>query len=197
MRTAMCPKGAIDGTTVRGYRDELLREMGDPADALERMLIDRRRLAHVMTMQLHASTALGLTPEDGAGIYAAAAARLMAELRRTILSVREYRTPPATPHITTIEQQNVAECQEVTYVTTTTDGQDASMICQEKNERDGRLASNAGDQTEEAAQGIGGRLGGVLDEIPGPRGGRSPEPAVAGAAHGRGAASAPQGGPEE
>jgi hypothetical protein len=54
MQTAIAPRGTIDGKTVRGYRDELLREMGDPADALERMLIEQAALAHVMVMQLHA-----------------------------------------------------------------------------------------------------------------------------------------------
>ena len=182
MQTAIAPAGSIDGTTARGYRDQLLQDMGDPTDALERMLIEQAALAHVMTMQLHASTAMAKTPE-GAGVYAAAAARLMAELRRTILAVREYRTPLTRPVVTKIEQQNVAHTQAVSYVGGTDDG--ASMACREKIEADGKQGSIPAETNDGNPDD---------DEIPGPRGRWSAQPAVAGTAHGRRTAAASRSG---
>ena len=154
---------------MKGYRDELLREMGNPTDPLERMLIEQLALAHVMTMQLHVNAALAKTP-DGTGIYTTAATRLMGEMRRMILAVREYRMPPLRPQVTRIEQQNVAEKQAVSYVAS---GDDRTMTCREEIHADGRQGSNDGD-----VAGVGQQA-----EIPGTRSRWTAEPAVAGSAH--------------
>ncbi len=169
MQAAMAPKGTIDGKTARGYRDELLREMGNPTDALERMLIEQAVLAHVVIMQLHATSALSESAE-AAGVYSAAAARLMAELRRTILAVREYRTPPTRPVVTRIEQQNVAHSQAVSYVAGKDDH--VTMSCREKTDADGKQVSDSPETDD-----------GEANEIPCSRSRWAQEPAAAGAAH--------------
>src|SRR5271155_5243226 len=53
MSVAISPKGQIDGPVARGYRDELLKEMGNPADPMERTLIEQVAVANLMVMQLH------------------------------------------------------------------------------------------------------------------------------------------------
>ena len=167
MSLAISPKGQIEGLVAKGYRDELLREMGDPTDPLERMLIEQAAVGNVMVMQLHALAAQSGNAVE-AGIFVAAAARLMAELRRMILAVREYRSPPSRPHITRIDQQNVADRQEVHYVADKRD-QSVSMECRDKNDPDSKLGGNRGisDDESEASQ------------ISGPCGRRTAEPATA------------------
>ena len=140
MSVAISPKAQIDGATARGYRDELLREMGSPSDALERMLIEQAAVGNVMVMQLHALAAQSGNAVE-AGIFVTAAARLMAELRRMILAVRQYRAPLSPSHITKIEQQNVADRQEVHYVAGQPDGT-VTMKCRDKNDPDSKLGSN-------------------------------------------------------
>jgi hypothetical protein len=116
-------------------------------------------------------TALEKTAE-GAGIYATAAARLMAELRRTILAVREYRTPPIRPLVTKIEQQNVAHTQAVSYAAS---ADAASMSYREENRHD----SKQGSKPAESADGE------QYDdlEVPGARRRWAAEPATSGTAH--------------
>jgi hypothetical protein len=178
MQMAIAPRGTVDSDTVRGYRDEMLREMGNPSDPLERMMIEQAAVAHVMVLQFHSFTALAKS-SIAAGVYANAAAKLMAELRKMILGVREYRSPMARPQVTKSEQQNVAERQEVHY--TAGAGGDVQMACREKLNPDSKLASN-GEEVTHANPGDG--------EIPGSRIRWDAEPAVAGAADGCGASTA-------
>ena len=172
MSLAISPKGQIEGLVAKGYRDELHREMGDPTDPLERMLIEQAAVGNVMVMQLHALAAQSGNAVE-AGIFVAAAARLMAELRRMILAVRQYRTPLSPPHVTRIEQQNVADRQEVHYVASNEDGS-VTMACRDKNEPDTKLGSNRGLSDDESDS----------KEIDSPCGRRTTEPATAGTALG-------------
>jgi hypothetical protein len=75
-------------------------------------------------------------------LYATAAARLLSELRRTVLAVRDYRTPPVRPQITKIEQQNVAHRQDVNYVAARDGTDKVPLECGKKSEPDSELASN-------------------------------------------------------
>jgi hypothetical protein len=49
-------------------------------------------------------------------IYNNAAANSLAEFRRMILALKEYRTSPVRRQVTKIEQQNISHQQEVRYV---------------------------------------------------------------------------------
>jgi hypothetical protein len=153
MQMAMTPKDSLDIHIVRGYRDELLREMGDPADPLERMMIEQAAVAHVVSLQLLSFVASCKTPAE-TNLYAASAARLMAELRRMILGVREYRSPLVRQQVTKIEQQNVAERQEVHYAAGVTG--DVQMACRDKNNPDTREASNGKEVGSENVSQIAG-----------------------------------------
>jgi len=93
----------------------------------------------------------------------------MAEQRRMILGYREYCSPLVRPQITRIEQQNVAERQEVRYVADAKG--DVQMCSRDKNNPDTKEASNGeevGNDSCRQVAGAGGRW--------------AKEPAVAGAA---------------
>ena len=175
LHTAMFPRGTkIDRSIVLDYRNELLHDAGDPKDPLERMLIEQAAAAHVMVFQLHAAAALADSPE-AAGIFSAAATKLMAELRRTVLGIRDYRTGPVRPVLTRIEQQNVAQTQEVCYVSRD-DGNDVTMLCREKSDGTSKVDGNS---TEDSDDSPGfGRLG----EIAGPQRRGSKKSVASGAA---------------
>jgi len=169
MQVVIGANAPLDKTAALGYRDELIRDMGSPKDPLERMLIEQVGIAHVMVMRLHGLCATADNAERTA-LYATAAGRLLAELRRTIVTLRDYRTPPAKPQVT-IQQQNIARRQEIAYVTNP-DEDRVSMTCRDKIEGDNKQASN---EEKHAADG---------HQIPSPGSRWSSEPLVAGAAHG-------------
>ena len=172
MKMAIAPKGMLNGASLAVYRDQILKEAGGPTDPLERMLIEQALLANVMIVKLHGESSIASTVA-GAEVYATAAVRLMAELRRTILAIREYRTPPARPIVTRIEQQNVAHSQSVSYAAGVTDGkQDVKMACRDKEDPDSKVGSNL--QEAHDAEG----------EIPSANSRWTEEPATAGAALG-------------
>ena len=97
----------IDGATFRTYRDAMVQE-GDSRDVLEQTLLEQVALAHMASFHLQAKAGMASTAE-GAGIYATAAAKLMGEIRRTIVAVKELRSPPPPPSvsITTTQQVNM------------------------------------------------------------------------------------------
>src|SRR5262249_40233525 len=76
------------------YLGDLMRESGSPADPLERMLLEQLVLAHHTIGQLHVRAGTSQTAE-AAGAYAGAAARLLAELRRTALAPAPSRAATA------------------------------------------------------------------------------------------------------
>jgi len=142
--------------------------MGNPTDPLERMLIEQAAFSHLMVLQLHVFTSAARS-DDGAGIYAAAAARLLGELRRTILAFKEYRSPPTRPQVTRIEQQNVAHSQEIKYQTVA-GGDQVTMVSREKEDPNSKLGSNSDDD------------GRKTDQIPSPRSRWAAQPPATGAA---------------
>lgn len=82
---------------VKGYRaflDRIFAEAGSPTDPVEVMLLEQLVLAHLRAAQLqaHAGMAEGL---EAVRLYNAAAARLLAEFRKTALALKSYRESPA------------------------------------------------------------------------------------------------------
>jgi len=104
MRLAAGPS-QIDGLTFRAYRDALVSE-AETQDVLEQMLLEQIALAHISTFYLQANTGMSKSPQ-AAGIYATAAAKLMAEVRRTIVALKELRTPRSPPTINVTASQQV------------------------------------------------------------------------------------------
>ncbi len=100
--------GQIDAGAYRAYIDGLLREAGNPTDPLERMMVEQLALAHHNIGRLHVKAASCRSVQE-ASAYNAAAARLMAEFRRSALALKTYRAPAGAPaHLTVVKQQNVA-----------------------------------------------------------------------------------------
>jgi hypothetical protein len=100
-------KGAVAPPAFKLYRDQLLRDSGQPTDAIEVMLIEQLMWAHHRIGDLHVQASTASSPETSE-IYSTAAAKLMAEFRKTSLALREYRSPVVAKQITVVKQQNVA-----------------------------------------------------------------------------------------
>jgi hypothetical protein len=100
----------IDQKAYRVYLDRLMRDAGNPSDPLERMIVEQLALCHHAIGRLHVKAAGSRSVQETTA-YTAAAARLMAEHRRSTLALQTYRTPaPVTSPgaLTLIRQQNVA-----------------------------------------------------------------------------------------
>ncbi len=79
------------------------------------------------------------TTTEAAALYNAAAARLMAEFRKTSLALREYRTPVLQKQITVVKQQNLAAGdQQIAYL----DGQAARPSGRAAKNHDTKLGNN-------------------------------------------------------
>ncbi|MCE9552873.1 MAG: hypothetical protein K8T91_05795 [Planctomycetes bacterium] len=98
------------------YMQGLLKEAGQPTDPIERMLVEQIALAHHNIGRLYLLAA-GAETLVQAATYNAAAVRLVAEFRRTALSLKKYREPPAAKHFTVVKQQNLAQNQQVALIT--------------------------------------------------------------------------------
>lgn len=94
MATALNLDRFFDANAYKIYLANVLRDLGEPADPLEQLLVEQACLLHFRAAQVHASAgqANGL---EATRLLNAAAARLVGELRRTVLSVKAYRS--ATP----------------------------------------------------------------------------------------------------
>jgi len=98
------------------YRDQLMRDAGNPADPIERMLIEQLALAYHSIARMHVKAAAAQTPDE-AEVYSGAAARLLGEFRRTALCYREFHAPLTSKKITLVAQQNLAAGdQQVAYI---------------------------------------------------------------------------------
>jgi hypothetical protein len=75
------------------YVTDLLQEAGNPSDPVERMLVEQLVLAHHKIGSLHAEAAGA--KGTAAALCNAAAARLMAEFRKSALALKTYRTSSA------------------------------------------------------------------------------------------------------
>src|SRR5262249_25958701 len=76
----------------RAFFDKVRRDAGSPTDPVEVMLLEQLVLAHLRAAQLQANAgqAEGL---EAIRLYNAAAARLLAEFRLTVLTLKAYREP--------------------------------------------------------------------------------------------------------
>jgi hypothetical protein len=85
----------FDSNADRIYLASVMRDLGDPKDPIERMLIEQLCMAHFRVAQLHgaAGQANGL---EATKLLNTIAARMLGELRRTALSLKAYR-PTAAP----------------------------------------------------------------------------------------------------
>jgi hypothetical protein len=106
------------GTTACiSYMTAMVEATGDPADPLERLLVEQLvQINHAVGRLLVKAAHVG-TPE-GSSLMHAAAARLLAEYRKGLLALKEYRSPAmaAGPQVTVVgnvQQQNVAGMQRV------------------------------------------------------------------------------------
>ncbi|VTT98779.1 unnamed protein product [Gemmataceae bacterium] len=95
MATSLALDKFFDANAYRVYLAGVMRDLGDPKDPIERMLIEQLCLAHFRVGQLHgaAGQANGL---EGTKLLNSVAARMLGEMRRTALSLKAYRTT-ATP----------------------------------------------------------------------------------------------------
>jgi hypothetical protein len=91
MATALNMDKFFDARAYRIYLANVMRDLGDPKDPIERMLIEQLCLAHFRVAQLHgaAGQANGL---EGTKLLNTVAARMLGEMRRTALSLKAYRT---------------------------------------------------------------------------------------------------------
>ena len=74
------------------YLGAFMCEAGDPADPVERILLEQLSLAHHRLAKLHVQADDAKSPESQK-ILNTAAARLLAEIRRMALAIRQYRQP--------------------------------------------------------------------------------------------------------
>jgi hypothetical protein len=89
------------------YRNKVIVQAGNPADPLERMLVEQIILAQQKIGDLHVRAAQAADAQ-AVGCYVTAAARLMAECRKSMLALKAYRTPSSPPQMTFVQQQNLA-----------------------------------------------------------------------------------------
>jgi hypothetical protein len=89
------PDGPIfDVHTFKVYLDDLLKRSGASSDPIEQMLVHQLAQAHFAIGRLHVRSS-GSRGTVEAVAYTAAAARLMAEFRRTSLALQAYRQAEA------------------------------------------------------------------------------------------------------
>ena len=95
MATALNLDAAFDAAAYKAYLAGVMRDLGDPPDPVERVLVEQLVLAHFRVAQLHAAAgnAAGL---EATRLLTAAASRLLGELRRTALGLKAYRTTAPT-----------------------------------------------------------------------------------------------------
>src|SRR5947209_1066733 len=82
----------VDNNSCCLYLDELLKQAGAPTDPVERMLLEQLTLAHHNIGRLHVKSSTSGSIQE-ASAYNGAAARLMAEFRRSSLALKAYREP--------------------------------------------------------------------------------------------------------
>lgn len=90
MAAACGLNGTFSPESFRGFVDQFLRDAGDPQDPIERVLVRQLVFADLRLSSLHAEAAEAKSAEV-AKIYTAAAARLLAEIRRVAITIRDYR----------------------------------------------------------------------------------------------------------
>lgn len=91
MATALNMDKYFDANAYKIFLGSVMRDLGDPTDPIERMLVEQLCMAHFRVAQLHgaAGQANGL---EATKLLNTVTARLLGELRRTALSLKVYRT---------------------------------------------------------------------------------------------------------
>lgn len=148
----------VEALGAKVYLNSFVRDAGEPTDPIELILLQQLLMAHHRVAQLHAK-AEGATSPEAVKILNAAASRLLSELRRLSLAIRQYRSPVSPRQFSVVHQQNVVAAgkQQVTYV-------DKSSAAQDKVTLSARSELEA--EHENTATRFGGRLGGRLAESP-------------------------------
>jgi hypothetical protein len=96
----------IERPAFRAYRDQMVLESGS-RNVLEQTLLEQVAMAHLAASRLLANAGLAETAEADS-LRCAAAAKLMGEVRRTVVAIKELRSPPAPPNITVATTQQVS-----------------------------------------------------------------------------------------
>jgi hypothetical protein len=106
------------------FLNSFLRDAGSPTDPIEIILLEQLALAHFRLGQLHVRADAASDP-DRLKILNAAAVRLLGELRRLALAIRQYRLPHAARSFSVIHQQNITSGgdQQVAYMDKSTPAQ--------------------------------------------------------------------------
>ena len=107
-RSLMTPAGdyfRLDG--VQAYRKKLRAEFARPGNQLDAMLVDQLAWCHIESGHLLANSSTASDPKEKE-VLCGSAIKLMAEVRKTALTLRDLQTPPAVKQVTVVKQQNVA-----------------------------------------------------------------------------------------
>ncbi len=116
------------------YRHKVLLEAGDSNDPLATMLIEQLMMAHQTIGSLYVRAAESNDPA-AISLFTIGAARLMAESRKALMALKEYRTPSGPQQLTIVKQQNLAAGdQQVAYL-----DKSGSQTTPEKNVSDSKL----------------------------------------------------------
>lgn len=144
----------VDAPGAKVYFNSYLRDAGEPVDPVEKILLEQLLLAHHRLAQLHAR-AEGASGAEHLKILNGAASRLLSEVRRLALAIRQYRSPLSPRQFHVVHQQNVVTAgdQKVTYV-------DQSSAAQDKV----TLSARSELEAQPISGGYGGRLGERLGE---------------------------------
>ena len=78
-----------------------------PKDSLEKLMVDSALLSHFKAAQLMAEASV--VDLQRAEIYLKAAPKFLAEFRKCVLALKEYRAPVVAKQVTVVQQQNVAQ----------------------------------------------------------------------------------------
>jgi hypothetical protein len=78
----------VGATEAKTYFNSFLRDAGEPTDPLEKILLEQLLMAHHRVAQLHAR-AEGVTLPEAMKILNAATTRLLGEVRRLALAIRQ------------------------------------------------------------------------------------------------------------
>ena len=124
------------------YCEQILADLGATGDPIERMMIEEFVLGHQNINRMFVASASPHSPQEADCLYAAIP-RLLAELRRLALAIREYRSPMVSKVVNVVQQQNLAENQQVGYVAGPSDAPaDAQVKPAGKNMPNTKLGSN-------------------------------------------------------
>ena len=91
MGTALGLDKCFEAGAYKTYLTDVMRDLGDPTDPVERMLVEQLCLVHFRVGQLHgaAGQATGL---EAMKLLNTVTARMLGEMRRTALSLKAYRS---------------------------------------------------------------------------------------------------------